>query len=399
MARPGTVLSSEPIPDRQTRTGLYVHWPFCAAKCPYCDFNSHVRHRPVDQAAYAAALVRELEHVVATSDRAPITSVFFGGGTPSLMEARTVETVMEGIARLCDLAPEAEVTLEANPTSVDASRFRAYRAAGVNRVSLGVQSLRDEQLRFLGRLHTADEARAAIGLARETFPRMSFDLIYARPDQRIADWERELTQAIDLAADHLSLYQLTIEEGTPFHGLAARGRLAVPDDDRAADLYEATGRITAAAGLPAYEVSNHARPGAQSRHNLTYWRYRPYLAIGPGAHGRVMRNGRRFATRAQANPERWLAMVEARGHGMEEQTELTSAEQADELLVMGLRLHEGIDPARYEGIAGRALPEAAVANGISDGLLERRSGHLRATPDGMLVLNALVGELSAGATT
>ncbi|MEM7567515.1 MAG: radical SAM family heme chaperone HemW, partial [Pseudomonadota bacterium] len=268
--------------------GIYVHWPFCAAKCPYCDFNSHVRHGGVDQAAFAAALVAELRHMAGRTPGRTVTSVFFGGGTPSLMEAGTVETVLGAIHDLWTVSPEAEITLEANPTSAEAERFRGYRSAGVNRLSLGVQSLNDVDLKFLGRLHSAAEALAAIEMARATFPRLSFDLIYARPGQTVRAWSEELNAAIGYAADHLSLYQLTIEPETPFHALQRAGRLRVPQSDEARALYDVTQEITTRAGLPAYEISNHAVPGAESRHNLVYWRYGEYVGVGPGAHGRLI---------------------------------------------------------------------------------------------------------------
>ena len=375
---------------------VYVHWPFCQAKCPYCDFNSHVRHKLVDQSRFAAALEREIAWTAERQRPGAVTSVFFGGGTPSLMEARTVGRVLDAVAKHWPVAADAEVTLEANPTSVEAGRFRGYRAAGVNRVSLGVQSLRDASLRFLGRLHDAAEARAAVDLARETFPRLSFDLIYARPGQGVAEWTRELEEAIAMAADHLSLYQLTVEPGTPFHGLAARGRLVVPDPDRAAELYETTAAVTARQGLLAYEVSNHARPGAESRHNLAYWRYAPYAGIGAGAHGRWPDGDGRIATRAHANPERWLRAVETHGYGLAERTTLSREEAADEMLVMGLRLAEGIDVAAYEATAGRSLDMARVGDLAGDGLVERLpGGRLRASPNGFLVLDALIAELAA----
>ena len=384
---------------------VYVHWPFCAAKCPYCDFNSHVRHHSVDQPRFAAALEAEIAWT-ARRQRGTVTSVFFGGGTPSLMEPDTVARVLDAVAKAWPVADDVEVTLEANPTSVEAGRFRGYRAAGVNRASLGVQSLRDASLRFLGRLHDAAEARAAVELARETFPRLSFDLIYARPGQTVAEWTAELEEAIAMAADHLSLYQLTVEPGTPFHGLAARGRLVVPDEARAAELYEATAGVTAAHGLPPYEVSNHARPGAESRHNLAYWRYRPYVGIGAGAHGRwaigeatggeATEADGRVATRAHANPEAWLATVERHGHGLAEQVPLSRDEAADEMLVMGLRLAEGLDVRRYEALAGRALDMARVRDLAGDGLVEHLpDDRLRASPAGFLVLNSLIAELAA----
>ncbi len=269
--------------------GVYIHWPFCAAKCPYCDFNSHVRHQPVDQARYVQAFKAELAAMRARTGPRVVRSIFLGGGTPSLMEPATVGAILDAVSRHWTVPHGAEVTLEANPSSVEAERFRGYRAAGVNRVSLGVQALNDPDLRFLGRLHDVDQALHAIRLARETFPRLSFDLIYARPRQTVEAWTAELERAIALAADHLSLYQLTIEEGTRFHALHAAGKIVVPDADLAADLYEVTQAVTAARGLPAYEVSNHARPGAESRHNLIYWRYGEYVGVGPGAHGTVYR--------------------------------------------------------------------------------------------------------------
>ncbi|MBA4785665.1 MAG: coproporphyrinogen III oxidase, partial [Rhizobiales bacterium] len=302
--------------------GIYLHWPFCAAKCPYCDFNSHVRHQPVDQARFAAAMLREMETMRRMSGPKTVTSVFLGGGTPSLMDPATVQTVIDGISRHWHMPDGIEITMEANPSSVEAERFRGYRAAGVNRVSLGVQALNNTDLRFLGRLHDVDDALKAIKLAREIFPRMSFDLIYARPRQTIAAWEAELKEAISYAVDHLSLYQLTIEEGTPFYGLHKAGKLIVPDGDESADLYEATQEITARHGMPAYEVSNHARPGAESRHNLTYWRYGDYAGIGPGAHGRLTRGPYKIATATERRPEAWLDLVERQGHGMVDEEEL-----------------------------------------------------------------------------
>ena len=289
--------------------GVYVHWPFCAAKCPYCDFNSHVRHKPIDQAEYAAAFEKEIAHMAAMQPGFPVSSIFFGGGTPSLMEPQTVERILNAIAKAWRVPDGIEITLEANPSSVEAERFKGYRAAGVNRVSLGVQSLDDEQLKFLGRLHNVEEAKTAIGLAREIFPRLSFDLIYARPNQTRESWQAELESAIGLAADHLSLYQLTIEQGTPFFDLHKRGKIPVPDADHAANLYELTQAITERHGLPAYEISNHAKPGSESRHNLTYWRSGAWAGIGPGAHGRLDMNDGRRATANERNPEAWLALV------------------------------------------------------------------------------------------
>ena len=375
--------------------GVYVHWPFCAAKCPYCDFNSHVRHQPPDQERFAAAFARELETMRARTGPRSVTSIFLGGGTPSLMRPETVGAVLDAIARNWTVAEGAEITLEANPTSVEAERFRGYRAAGVNRVSLGVQALNDADLRFLGRLHSVEEALKAIGLAREIFPRLSFDLIYARPAQTPEAWGAELRQAIGYAVDHLSLYQLTIEEGTRFHTLYNAGKFEIPDGDHAADLYAATQEVTAACGLPAYEISNHARPGAESRHNLTYWRYGEYVGVGPGAHGRFLEDGTRVVTIAEKNPEAWAALVEANGHGVVDGETLTRAEEADEFLLMGLRLAEGIDLTRYEALSGRALSQKYLMRMQDEGLVAPLgNSRLRATPAGMIVLNAVVAELA-----
>ena len=376
--------------------GVYVHWPFCAAKCPYCDFNSHVRHRPVDQARYVAAFQREIDQMRAITGPREVTSVFFGGGTPSLMDARTVDGILTAIASAWHVADGIEITLEANPTSVEADRFTGYRTAGVNRVSLGVQSLNEKDLKALGRLHSVSEALAAIELARETFPRLSFDLIYARPDQAVAAWEAELKQAIDLAADHLSLYQLTIEQGTPFFALHRDGKLKVPDGDLSADLYEATQALTKKAGLPAYEVSNHAAPGAESRHNLTYWRYGDYVGLGAGAHGRLTVGQGKTGTINRRNPEQWLQQVESLGHGMEIEERLDVHAQADELMLMGLRLREGMDLKRWQDLSGRRVDAEKERFLVSEGLLERiDESRLRCTPAGMMVLDALVADLAA----
>lgn len=375
--------------------GVYVHWPFCAAKCPYCDFNSHVRHQPVDQERFARAFAAELATMRARTGPRTVTSIFLGGGTPSLMKPETVGTVLDAIAANWNLAPGAEITLEANPSSVEAERFRGYRSAGVNRVSLGVQALNDRDLKFLGRLHNVSEAVHAIGLAREIFPRLSFDLIYARPGQTPQAWEAELKEAIGHAADHLSLYQLTIEEGTPFFALHAARKFAIPDGDHAAELYALTQQVTAAHGLPAYEISNHARPGAESRHNLTYWRYGEYVGVGPGAHGRFVEGDQRIVTIAERMPESWLGLVEAGGHGVTGGETLTKAEEADEFLLMGLRLVEGIDLARYEILSGKTLSSARIAILQQEGLVASiGNSRLRATPAGMIVLDAVVADLA-----
>ena len=376
--------------------GVYLHWPFCAAKCPYCDFNSHVRHAPPDETRFAAAFAREIATTADRTGARTVSSIFLGGGTPSLMKPATVGAVLEAVGRHWTIAPDAEITMEANPSSVEAERFRGYRAAGVNRVSLGVQALADADLRFLGRLHNAEEAFRAVEIARATFPRLSFDLIYARPGQTPAAWAAELEAAIARAADHLSLYQLTIEEGTAFAALHRAGKLAVPDDDQAAALYAVTQEVTDAAGLPAYEISNHAAPGAECRHNLVYWRYHEYAGIGPGAHGRLVLRDGRHATATERNPEAWLALVETRGDGLTVDDLLSREEQGDELLLMGLRLAEGIDVARYETLAGRRLDEEQLADLVAHGMVERtRGGKLRATRAGFFVLDAVVADLAA----
>ena len=393
-SRSGEVLAFAPVP-REPGFGVYVHWPFCAAKCPYCDFNSHVRHKPIDQHRYAAAFEREIADAARRGPGQTVTSIFLGGGTPSLMEPRTVGRILDAIAANWTIERGAEVTLEANPSSVEAARFRGYRTAGVNRVSLGVQALHDKDLRLLGRLHDVDQALTAIRTARETFPRLSFDLIYARPGQTVDAWEAELARAIDLAADHLSLYQLTIEEGTPFYALHKAGKLKVPDGNLSADLYEATQALTNARGLPAYEVSNHAVPGSESRHNLTYWRYGLYAGIGPGAHGREMAEDGRHAISNEKLPETWLKMVESWDNGIEVDELLSPEEEADELLLMGLRLAEGIDLARWRRLTGRDIDPVSEADLRAHGMVERLGpDRLRATPAGMLVLDAVVADLA-----
>jgi oxygen-independent coproporphyrinogen-3 oxidase len=336
---------------------LYIHWPFCLAKCPYCDFNSHVRER-IPQDRFRAALRTELAWEAARLGRRRLTSVFFGGGTPSLMAPETVDALLEDAFRLFEPAPDIEITLEANPTSVEASRLAAFRQAGVNRASLGVQSLTPEALQMLGREHSVAQARAALETARKIFPRLSFDLIYARPGQTESDWRDELRAALALAADHLSLYQLTIEPGTRFETLHRRGEIVLPEGDAAAALYGATAEEAGRFGLSAYEVSNYASPGAESRHNLAYWRYEDYAGIGPGAHGRISLDGRLYATRRHRAPEPWAERVERDGHGTVEQTPLPPEEQAREALLMGLRLTEGVDAARFERRTGVALTDA-----------------------------------------
>jgi putative oxygen-independent coproporphyrinogen III oxidase len=376
--------------------GIYAHWPFCLSKCPYCDFNSHVRHAVIDETRFSRAFALE---IAATAARIPdrvVSTIFFGGGTPSLMAPATVAAILDAIARHWTIAPDVEVTLEANPTSVEAGRFRALRAAGINRVSLGVQALDDAALAFLGRRHSAREALDALAVARRVFQRYSFDLIYARPDQSPQSWTDELERAIAEGSQHLSLYQLTIEPETPFAALRAAGKLALPDDDTARRLYDSTHAICDAHGLPAYEISNHARPGAECRHNLIYWRYGEYAGIGPGAHGRIDVAGVRRATVTERHPERWLMRVEQKGHGLITDDPLTRGEQADEFLLMGLRLAEGIEPARYAEISGRPLDQSRIVALAEHGLVETTPpGHLRVTAAGFPVLDAVVADLAS----
>ncbi len=374
---------------------VYVHWPFCLSKCPYCDFNSHVREA-VDQARWRAGLLREIDHWAALTPGRTVTSVFFGGGTPSLMEPDTTRAVIERIGERWGYAADPEITLEANPTSVEAERFAAYERAGVNRVSLGVQALNDADLKMLGRGHSAAQALDAVALARDTFPRYSFDLIYARPGQTVAGWEFELGRGLEMAGDHLSLYQLTIEEGTAFHAAFRDGRLVLPDEDTAAELYAVTRAMTAEAGLPAYEISNHAAPDGESRHNMTYWRYGEYAGVGPGAHGRLHRDGI-IATAQRRKPETWLDLVEAQGHGTELMTSVPPAEAAEEMVMMGLRTVEGVDLRRLEAVSGQPLEriiDAAIAEDLEEqGLLERTGTALRATADAWPVLNEVIRRL------
>jgi putative oxygen-independent coproporphyrinogen III oxidase len=376
--------------------GVYVHWPFCLSKCPYCDFNSHVRHTTIDQDRYARAFAREIATTAARTGAREVTSIFLGGGTPSLMQPQTVGAILDAIGAHWHVADDVEVTLEANPTSVEATRFAGYRAAGVNRVSLGVQALDDASLKMLGRLHSAQEAMDAVRIARGAFERYSFDLIYARPDQTPAMWTNELTRAISEAAEHLSLYQLTIEEGTPFFGLHAAGKLKTPDEGMARALYDVTQDVCTTHGLPAYEISNHARSGAECRHNLVYWRGQEYAGIGPGAHGRLDIGSRRHATATDKRPETWLMRVEANGHGVITDDELNSEERADEFLLMGLRLAEGIDPRRYAAISGRTLDPDRIALLQEEGaIMVDEDGRLRVTQDGFPVLDAVVADLAA----
>ena len=370
--------------------GLYVHWPFCMAKCPYCDFNSHVSSH-IDQSQWQAAFRAEIARVSQDLPERNLTSVFFGGGTPSLMDPETVDSVITSARAAWPTANDIEITLEANPTSVEAGRFRAYAEAGVNRVSIGIQALNDPDLKMLGRLHTAAEARAAFEVARKTFPRISFDLIYARQNQTLANWRAELTEALDLAADHLSLYQLTIEPGTAFGDRFARGRLpGLPDEDLAADMYELTQDMTGAAGLHAYEISNHAAQDAESRHNLVYWRAHDWLGVGPGAHGRFTdATGIRIATEAHAMPSKWLDAVERTGNGESLRRTLDPREATDEAVMMGLRLSEGVASDLFD-INIKEINEL-----IDDGFLETAGGRVRTTTKGRPLLNAILRRILA----
>ena len=427
--------------------GVYVHWPFCAQKCPYCDFNSHVRFKGWDEDRFLAAYMRELSSTRDKIGPRRVRSIFFGGGTPSLMKPATVAAILDHIAKIWTVESGAEITLEANPGSVEAERFRGYRDAGINRVSMGLQSLRDDDLKKLGRIHTVAESKAALKIARETFERFSFDLIYARPGQQPDDWRTELIEALELARDHLSLYQLTIEPDTPYAALHAAGKLIVPDPDAALALYEITQELTADKGLAAYEISNHAEPGAESQHNLLYWRYGEYAGIGPGAHGRLLVDQQRLATVTQKHPESWAALVEDNATGLTEETAITQSQEADEMLLMGLRLREGVALDRLARVGGVALGQKTVAGLTALGLIEiigateDHSPHdwranelneitachgpdqslssraslranrdpgfgvhgpvarIRATPKGRFVLNAVVAELSASFET
>jgi oxygen-independent coproporphyrinogen-3 oxidase len=372
--------------------GLYVHWPFCEAKCPYCDFNSHVSGN-IDQKQWLSAYLSELHRSAAETPERVLNTIFFGGGTPSLMEPDTVAAVIDEARALWRPANDMEITLEANPGSVEAGRFAAYRDAGVNRISMGVQALNDEDLRRLGRIHTVAEARAAFDIARNCFDRVSFDMIYARQHQTLDGWRKELTEALSMAVDHLSLYQLTIEDGTAFGDRYAVGKLrGLPEDDSAADMYLATQEICEAHGLPAYEVSNHARPGAESQHNLIYWRYGDYVGIGPGAHGRITLNGRKLATETYLSPNAWLTAVD-NGSGEKERDALSTQDQANEYLMMGLRIAEGLDIDRFKALSAQTLSQDKLADLVEFGMIEQTNGRLIATKDGRAVLNAVIREL------
>ncbi|MGO1080182.1 radical SAM family heme chaperone HemW [Inquilinus sp. CA228] len=375
---------------------LYVHWPFCRSKCPYCDFNSHVREQ-VEHERWRRALLAELDHFADLTPGRTLTSIFFGGGTPSLMQPATVAAVIDRAAERWGLAPDIEITLEANPTSVESHLFAGFRAAGVNRVSLGVQALDEASLRFLGRNHSAEEALAAVGLAARHFDRFSFDLIYARPGQTVAGWTAELRRALDHAVGHISAYQLTIEQGTRFHTLYSRGELVLPDEDTQAALYEATAEVLGAAGLPGYEISNHARPGEESRHNLTYWRYGDYVGVGPGAHGRLTLNDGKWGTRTHRAPEVWLERVEAAGHAEHGREAVPPEARRDEMLMMGLRLAEGVPKSRIADESGlpfdRAIDRRRLDRLVAGGFLAEDLDRLTATPAGRQRLDAVLAAL------
>ena len=382
------------MPSSAEAFGIYVHWPFCKAKCPYCDFNSHVRHVEVDTMAFARGLVSELQWFSQITRGRVVSSIFFGGGTPSLMPPAAVAAVLDEIAKLWRVSETVEITLEANPTSVEAENFRGYRLAGVNRVSVGVQALNEEDLKALGRQHTPDEALKAFRLALKVFPRVSFDLIYARPRQTLNAWQEELTRALGEQEGHMSLYQLTIEPGTAYFDLHAKGSLIVPDEDSATDLFEITQELTERHGLPAYEVSNHASEGQESRHNLLYWRYGEYAGVGPGAHARIADGENRRAIVMEKYPETWRSKVNDQGNGIAEDALVEPRDQASEYLIMGLRIVEGIDLERYERLNGRAMDASKIAGLKSLGLIKREGSRLMATRQGRRLLNSLITELA-----
>jgi oxygen-independent coproporphyrinogen-3 oxidase len=372
--------------------GVYVHWPFCQAKCPYCDFNSHVvRH--LDHARWRKALIAEIAHMAMVTGQRQVDTIFFGGGTPSLMEAKTVAAIIEAIDQYWAIVSGAEITLEANPTSVEATRFADYALAGVNRISMGVQALNDSDLKALGRLHTVTEAIYAFDIARSNFSHVSFDLIYARMGQSLRSWREELRDALQLAVDHLSLYQLTIEPGTAFAALYERGKLHIPSDDHAADMYLLTQEMCDAVGMPAYEISNHARPGSESRHNLIYWRYGDYAGVGPGAHSRLTTRYGRQALCTRKAPTDWLLHVEANGHAIEEQAMLSRKSQAEEMVMMGLRLSEGIKWSRYRALAGRDFDQKTVADLFKTNLIVKSDDALISSREGRMVLNSILRDL------
>lgn len=378
------------------KLGLYIHWPFCVSKCPYCDFNSHVRD-PIDEEQWEKAYVRELDFLGSQTRGRKLVSVFLGGGTPSLMAPQTVGAILDRLSNYWTLDPSLEITLEANPNSAEQEKFRAFKSAGINRLSLGVQSLYDSSLKRLGRAHGRHEALRALSMARQTFERFSFDLIYARPQQSLREWREELQEALTYAGSHLSLYQLTLEKGTAFYTQAQAGRLQLPEEQLAGDFYEITQEIMEKAEMPAYEISNHARSGEESRHNLIYWRSQDYGALGPGAHGRVFEEGKRWSTKNFRTPERWLRSVQETGNGLEERVEVSRDEQMIEFLMMGLRLREGISLARFETLARqpfeRIFPPEKLLPLITEKFLVKESDCLKATRRGQMCLNAVLSHL------
>ena len=383
------------LPPFDAGFGVYVHWPFCASKCPYCDFNSHVRHASIDEARYVVAFAREIDYQAKLVPGRFVGSIFFGGGTPSLMKPETIGAILDLIVKHWSVAPDVEITMEANPTSIEASRLRGYRDVGVNRLSMGFQAMNDADLRALGRLHSVAEARAAVKTASQIFDRYSFDLIYARPGQTPDAWASELKEAIALSAEHLSLYQLTIEPGTMFERWVAAGQLKPIPDDEARVLFDVTREVCSVAGMPAYEISNHARQGAECRHNLLYWRYGEYAGIGPGAHARLFTDKGRIALSTLLHPETWLEAVEKQGHGTRDIETLSASDQANEFLLMGLRLADGIKPERFLALAGHPLPQTQIDELMADGFLETsETGALRVTAKGVPVLNTIIEHLS-----
>ena len=376
--------------------GIYIHWPFCKSKCPYCDFNSHVSER-IDHNRWTASYLKEIDYWASLTKGRVVDTVFFGGGTPSLMQADTVAEILAHIQKKWQVSNNWEVTLEANPTSFETQKFRDFYAAGVNRVSIGVQSLNPDDLKFLGREHSPDQARFAISEAQKIFPRVSFDLIYARPKQTIGAWRTELNEAIQMASGHMSLYQLTIEQGTPFHTRHARGEFKIPEQDLAADLFDLTQDIMGSAGMPAYEISNHAAEGQESRHNLIYWQYHDYAGIGPGAHGRLTQGNQKFATRGHRAPEIWLDMVDKQGHGMHPFDPVNPVAKYQEAMMMGMRLSEGLPISRlvdaYGAPIDTILSQEKIATLIKEGILEDSPTHLKTTAQGFKCLNAVLGYL------
>jgi putative oxygen-independent coproporphyrinogen III oxidase len=385
----GTPASSKSDPG----FAVYVHWPFCQAKCPYCDFNSHVRHGGINEARFRSAYLAELDHMRNLTGPREVSSIFFGGGTPSRMLPETCAAILERIAKNWSVAPGTEITLEANPTSVEADRFAGFRAAGVNRASVGLQAMNDADLKALGRTHDAKEGLSALLIAKDHFERVSFDLIYARPKQTLEQWEQELARALKFSIGHMSLYQLTIEEGTPFAALAKAGKLVVPEEELARDFFVMTQQMCEAAGLPAYEVSNHAAPGQECRHNMVYWRMGDYAGIGPGAHGRLSYDSARHALFCLSNPEDWADRVLEQGHGIEASEQLIEPDIAEEYLLMGLRLSEGIELSRYASLGGQ-MNYLTIATLETDGLVRVDGDRLVATADGRLVLNSVIAALA-----